>query len=150
MADVFTKSKRSQVMAQIRSTGNKATELAMIGVFRAEGVTGWRRGQVVRVATRAGSMRIRPDFVFRPRRVVVFVDGEFWHGHPTRCRIPTTRRAWWAKKIAGNRARDRRQNRALRAAGWRVVRVWQYQLKAKGLGARIGRMVGGKQLRITN
>jgi DNA mismatch endonuclease (patch repair protein) len=129
MPDVFTKAKRSQVMSLIRSSGNRATELAMIRIFRARRITGWRRGQVVRVSTRTGPLRIRPDFVFPARKMVVFVDGEFWHGHPTLCQIPRARRSWWTAKIEGNKRRDRRQNRVLRAAGWTVVRVWQHELK---------------------
>ena len=63
----------------------------------------------------------------------MFVDGDFWHGHPTRCRIPKTRRSWWLAKIEGNKARDRRQNRLLRKHGWTVVRVWQHELERKHL-----------------
>lgn len=129
MPDVFTKAKRSLVMSCIRSKGNRETELEMIRIFRLHGITGWRRGQIVRINTASGLLRVRPDFVFRSKKVAVFVDGEFWHGHPTRCRIPQTRRSWWAAKIEGNKRRDRLQNRALRAAGWIVVRVWQHELK---------------------
>jgi len=139
MPDVFTKAKRSQVMSLIRSSGNRATELAMIRVFRVHGITGWRRGRVVRVTTRTGSLRIRPDFVFPARKVVVFVDGEFWHGHPTRCQIPQARRSWWAAKIESNKRRDRRQNRALRVAGWTVVRVWQHELKTPAVLRKLKR-----------
>ena len=140
MADVFTKSKRSEVMSRIRSAGNKSTELAMIRVFRKHGITGWRRGRRLRPAEKrkAESEKgkttiIRPDFVFPKSRTAVFVDGEFWHGHPTRCRIPATRREWWLAKIEGNKARDRRQTRLLRKNGWTVVRVWQHELERKHL-----------------
>jgi DNA mismatch endonuclease (patch repair protein) len=139
MPDVFTKDKRSQVMSLIRSSGNRATELAMIRIFRARRITGWRRGRVVRVATPTGSLRIRPDFVFPARKVAVFVDGEFWHGHPTRCQIPQARRSWWAAKIESNKRRDRRQNRALRVAGWTVVRVWQHELKTPAVLRKLKR-----------
>ena len=128
MTDVFSPAKRSEVMALIRSSGNRLTELAMIRVFRESGITGWRRGQVLTLAHEGKSRRIRPDFLFRRERVAVFVDGEFWHGHPTRCRIPTTRREWWTAKIDGNKRRDRLQNRLLRAAGWKVTRIWQFEI----------------------
>ncbi len=139
MPDVFTKAKRSQVMSLIRSSGNRATELAMIHIFQVHRITGWRRGRVVLVNTRTGSLRIRPDFVFPARKVAMFVDGEFWHGHPTRCQIPQTRRAWWIAKIESNKRRDRRQNRALRAAGWTVVRVWQHELKTSAVLRKLKR-----------
>jgi DNA mismatch endonuclease (patch repair protein) len=149
MPDVFTKSKRSEVMSRIRSAGNKATELAMIRVFRDHGITGWRRGQRLRLLesgdgrSDTGERRIiRPDFVFPVHKIAVFVDGEFWHGHPTRCRIPATRRAWWLAKIEGNRARDRLQNRLLRANGWTVVRIWQHELERKRRARRKLRAAG--------
>lgn len=131
MTDIFTKAKRSEVMSRIRSGGNEETELALIRIFRAEGITGWRRGKRLRFDAGGKKTGIRPDFVFPERKLAVFVDGEFWHGHPTRARIPKTRTAWWTAKIAGNKARDRMQNRLLRQGGWKVVRIWQYQLTPK-------------------
>ncbi len=117
-------------MAAIRSRGNAETELAAIRVFRAHLITGWRRGITLRIpASEAKPRLIRPDFVFHARRLAVFIDGEFWHGHPTRARIPKTRTVWWRNKIEGNKARDRRQNRLLRNHGWTVVRIWQFELK---------------------
>jgi len=66
MPDVFSKSKRSAVMAAIRSKGNKDTELAFLKLLRAGGIKGWRRHAV---------LPGRPDFVFRRQRVAIFVDG---------------------------------------------------------------------------
>jgi len=131
MPDVFTKSKRSEVMSLIRSTGNKATELAMIRVFRGQGITGWRRNKKLRFL--GSSFLVRPDFVFTAWKIAVFVDGDFWHGHPTRAKIPATRREWWLAKIEGNKKRDRKQNRLLRKNGWKVVRIWQHELERKHL-----------------
>ena len=139
MTDVFTKAKRSEVMSLIRSKGNRETEMEMIHIFRTNGITGWRRGQVIRLDTHAGALRVRPDFVFRAKRITVFVDGEFWHGHPTRCRIPQTRRSWWSAKIEGNKHRDNVQSRALRAAGWTVVRIWQFELKTSAVMRKLRR-----------
>jgi DNA mismatch endonuclease (patch repair protein) len=71
----------------------------------------------------------RPDFVFRDRRVVVFVDGDFWHGW----RFPVWRDKLseaWEAKIEANRRRDARNFRRLRRQGWRVVRIWEHQLDA--------------------
>lgn len=128
MADIWSTSKRSEVMSLIRSSGNRETELAMIKVFRELGITGWRRGQVLTLTNNGKPNRIRPDFLLRAERVAVFVDGEFWHGHPTKCRIPQTRRSWWLAKIQGNKRRDLLQSRLLRRAGWRVIRVWQSEI----------------------
>jgi len=54
-----------------------------------------------------------------------------WHGHPTRAKIPATRREWWKAKIEGNKKRDRMQNRMLRKNGWTVIRIWQHELERK-------------------
>jgi DNA mismatch endonuclease (patch repair protein) len=136
MPDVFNKSKRSDVMSKIRSSGNRETELATIALFRELGITGWRRGRRLRLAQKLKAEKgqakiIRPDFVFPDRMIAVFVDGEFWHGHPTRAKIPATRREWWLAKIEGNKKRDRLQNRLLRRAEWKVIRIWQHELTPK-------------------
>ncbi|MSU41216.1 MAG: very short patch repair endonuclease [Pedosphaera sp.] len=119
MPDVFTKAKRSQVMARIRGHGNKETELALIRIFRAHRITGWRRHQPV-----FG----KPDFVFPKLRLAVFVDGCFWHGCPKHGTRPKQNRKFWDVKIARNKARDREVGRALRKRGWRVVRIWEHAL----------------------
>src|SRR5437867_1881784 len=85
---------RSDLMARIKSTGNKTTEIRLLKLLRAAGISGWRRRSTVYG---------RPDFVFRKQRVAIFVDGCFWHGHPTLCRLPATNRTYWAKKISANR-----------------------------------------------
>jgi DNA mismatch endonuclease (patch repair protein) len=120
MSDVFTKTKRSAVMAAIRSTGNKATEITLARIFREHGVKGWRRHPPV-----LG----KPDFVFPKERVSVFVDGCFWHGCATHCRIPANNRGYWRRKIARNVARDRLVTKHLKTAGWTVLRVWEHSLR---------------------
>lgn len=119
MADVFTKKKRSQVMAAIRSKGNKATELKLVAIFRAAGITGWRRHQ---------PLPGKPDFVFRRERLAVFVDGCFWHGCRWHCRMPKSRIGFWNPKIARNKERDRFVRSLLRKEGWRLLRIWEHSL----------------------
>ncbi len=131
MADVFTKSRRSAVMARIRSSGNRDTELALIKMFRANRFTGWRRRQ---------ALFGKPDFVFRPRKVAVFVDGCFWHGCPRHCRMPTGNRRFWQQKLARNQARDRLVTRTLRQRGWRVLRIWEHELTRKNTARLVRRL----------
>jgi DNA mismatch endonuclease, patch repair protein len=121
MADTISKSERSRVMAAVRSTGNKATELALVKMFRRAGITGWRRHPL---------MPGRPDFAFPKQRIVVFVDGCFWHGCPSHCRMPQSNRTYWQTKIARNAIRDRQTTRLLRAKGWTVIRIWGHSLLA--------------------
>ena len=119
MPDIFTVEKRSSVMAAIRSSRNEATELRLIRLFREWRVTGWRRR-----AKLPGS----PDFVFRKARVAIFVDGCFWHGCPLHGRQPKANRSYWAPKLKKNRERDKEADVSLRAAGWRVLRIWEHEL----------------------
>ncbi len=124
-------------MAAIRGSGNAATELRMIALLRAHGITGWRR-----------KARVfgKPDFVFRAARVAVFVDGCFWHGCPRHGTQPRTRAAFWAAKFSRNKARDREVGRTLRRAGWTVLRVWECALARKHwprTAGRVRRALGG-------
>jgi DNA mismatch endonuclease, patch repair protein len=131
MADIWDKSKRSEVMSLIRSRGNRSTELRLLAVFRENGITGWRRGQKL-----TGS----PDFVFRRERVCVFVDGCFWHACPKCYRLPASNRAFWEAKAERNRARDRAVTRELKRRGWRVLRIWEHELKVKNRGRLLWRI----------
>jgi DNA mismatch endonuclease, patch repair protein len=119
VSDVFTKAKRSDVMSRIRGSGNKATELKLMAVFRLHGVTGWRRKAPV-----FG----KSDFVFPKLKLSVFVDGCFWHGCPIHATQPKTNAKFWREKISKNQARDRLVSRTLRRAGWRVLRIWEHEL----------------------
>ena len=114
--DTFGPNKRSWIMAQVKSNGNRSTETRLVALLREQGITGWRRRY---------PLHGKPDIVFPKARVAVFVDGCFWHGHPTKCRMPKAHRAYWEWKIARNMARDRLVTRALREKGWKVVRIWE-------------------------
>jgi len=122
MADTVTKQKRSDIMSRVRPSGNKATELRLIQIFRTSKIRGWRRG-----SKQPG----KPDFIFGKLKIAVFVDGCFWHGCPKHGRQPKSRISFWMAKITGNKARDRRVNRALRERGWTVLRIWEHELSRK-------------------
>ena len=109
-------------MSRVRSCGNKDTELALAKLLRRHGITGWRRNQPV-----FG----KPDFVFQKFKLAVFVDGCFWHGCPKHATKPKNNRTFWRRKLVGNKTRDRAVNRVLRQVGWRVLRIWQHELKRK-------------------
>lgn len=137
MSDVFETAKRSEVMSRIRGRDNQSTELRLAAAFRKHGVVGWRRQ--VRLKPRLASkdqglgealcrISVRPDFIFRPQKVAVFVDGCFWHCCPAHFKKPAANAEFWAKKLAGNLLRDQRASRALESAGWTVLRVWEHEL----------------------
>ncbi len=72
---------------------------------------------------------VRPDFVFRAARVALFVDGCFWHACPRHSNLPANNRAFWRKKLRVNRDRDRLVNRTLKKSGWKVLRIWEHDLR---------------------
>jgi len=76
---------------------------------------------------REGGARVRPDVVFTRRRVAVFIDGCFWHCCPQHSNSPSVNRGYWGPKLERNVARDDRNNAALEAAGWKVVRIWEHE-----------------------
>ena len=83
----------------------------------------------------SASLPGRPDIVLPKHRTAVFVNGCFWHQHAN-CRLaslPASNRRFWREKLIGNRRRDRRKAQALRAAGWKVLTIWQCQLDVKRL-----------------
>jgi DNA mismatch endonuclease (patch repair protein) len=74
------------------------------------------------------TFRVRPDFVFAKIKLAVFVDGCFWHGCPKHATKPKNNRVFWQRKFSANKRRDRVVNRALRKAGWDVLRIWECDL----------------------
>lgn len=141
MADIFDPEKRSEVMSRIRGRDTKP-ELALRSMLHRLGY---------RFTVHAPNNRRlpgRPDVVLPKYRTVVFVHGCFWHGHE-HCgdfRLPSTRREWWAAKIETNRARDARNEAALRELGWHVVTIWACALKTiaarQWLEARLPGLLG--------
>jgi DNA mismatch endonuclease (patch repair protein) len=119
MTDFLSKETRSRVMSRIRSKDTKP-ELALRRALWQAGVRGWR-------VHRKG-LPGKPDLAFGRRRVAVFVDGCFWHGHPDFFK-PGKSGAYWDAKIARTQERDRLANEALAEAGWRVVRLWDFEVE---------------------
>jgi DNA mismatch endonuclease (patch repair protein) len=72
-------------------------------------------------------LRCHVDILFPKQRIAVFVDGCFWHGCPAHGRLPQTNAGFWSAKVGRNRTRDARNDAALFAAGWDVVRVWEHE-----------------------
>lgn len=96
-----------------------------------------RRG--LRFRTHIKDLPGKPDIVFRGARVVVFVDGDFWHGY----RFPTWEHKvsnFWKEKISKNRERDTKIRRKLRAMGWTVIRLWRHEVD-RDIGGCIKKIV---------
>lgn len=116
--DIMSPEKRRALMARIRSEGT-SPEKKIIRGLRAE-----KLGFAVHVRALPG----RPDVVFLAAKLVVFIDGSFWHGW----RFPLWEHKLataWRDKIANNRLRDQRNFRKLRRMGWKVLRIWEHQVE---------------------
>lgn len=121
MTDVVSSEKRSQMMSGIRS---KDTRPEMI-VRRALHARGFR------YRLHAKDLPGKPDLVFPRYRSVVMVHGCFWHGHECPLfKVPSTRTEFWLAKIGRNRERDAEVRQALAGLGWRVLEVWECELRA--------------------
>jgi DNA mismatch endonuclease (patch repair protein) len=100
-----------------RDTG---PELTLRRALYAAGLRGWR--------CHRRTLPGRPDLAFGRARLAVFVDGGFWHGHPSKY-WPGRSGAYWDEKIARNQARDRRADEELRAMGWEPLRLWDFDVE---------------------
>jgi DNA mismatch endonuclease (patch repair protein) len=137
MADTLSKVERSLRMSLVRSKNTKPELIVRTLVHR----LGFRFR--LHVAALPGT----PDLVFPRLGAVVFVHGCFWHRHPSsRCtlaRLPKTRREFWIEKLEGNRRRDEANARKLRNQGWKVLQIWECELRDKEkLETRLLRFLG--------
>ncbi len=118
MPDNLTKEQRSYCMSRVKGK-DTSLERHTRGELH-------RRGY--RFRKHVSSLPGKPDIVFPKQRVAVFIDGDFWHGW----RFPSWREnlsPFWQRKIEATRQRDQRNFRMLRSMGWRVLRIWEHQLK---------------------
>lgn len=118
MTDTRTPAQRRRIMAAVRSR-NTGPELALRRALYAAGLRGWR--------CHRRDLPGSPDLVFGRAKVAVFVDGAFWHGHPSRHK-PGRSGRYWDEKIEQNVARDRRVDEELRRSGWTVLRIWDFEV----------------------
>lgn len=119
---MFTKDDRSKIMRQVKSSGNKSTELKLIQYFKENHITGWRRHYKVKG---------HPDFIFPQQKIAIFVDGCFWHGHDCRNTRPSDNAEYWEKKRQRNINRDKEITALFEARGWQVIRIWECEFKKK-------------------
>ena len=111
---------RSRVMAQVRSERNRSTEWRLRASLMRAGIRGWKLNPT--------DLLGKPDFVFREQRLLLFVDGCYWHGCPMCYRRPSSNTEYWDAKVARNRSRDKKTTARLKRDGWRVMRIWEHQL----------------------
>src|SRR5688572_12708309 len=121
MADIYSKRKRSLIMATVKSKNTKPEILLRSALF----VRGFRFRNHVK------ELSGKPDIVLRKYKTLIFVNGCFWHGHHCKSgTLPKSNLEFWTKKINQNVLRDRRNYRYLRRSGWKVIIVWQCQFSS--------------------
>jgi DNA mismatch endonuclease (patch repair protein) len=119
VADNLTKEQRSRTMSRIRRRDTKP-ELVLRKALWARGMRGYRLD--------TAKLPGRPDLTWTSGRLAVFIDGAFWHGHPSAFKSGKSG-AYWDAKIPGNVARDRQADAALRDMGWTVIRLWDFEVR---------------------
>jgi len=129
--DNLTPEQRRRNMQNIRSEGTRPELL----------IAKELRRRKIYFAKNVKTITGKPDFVFRRKRVAVFVDSDFWHGHRTRCIMPKSNCGYWEQKIARNKERDRQVTRALKKDGWTVIRLWEKDIR-RNLDRCIKRITG--------
>jgi len=132
MADVHSKETRSFNMSRIRSRDTKPEIRVRKFLFS----TGFRYRLHVK------KLPGKPDIVLPKYKTVIFIHGCFWHGHEG-CRyfvVPKTRTEWWLEKIGRNKTNDLRSENTLKEMGWKVINIWECEIKTQELFS--GRMMG--------
>ena len=120
--DRMSKEARSKLMSSIRSRWTKP-ERKLHNCLKGHKIRHEMHPKM------AGS----PDAILKDRRIAIFVDSCFFHKCPKCYTEPQTNRKYWIPKIEANVRRDRRDTRVLRKAGWKVIRIWEHELKKKDI-----------------
>jgi DNA mismatch endonuclease (patch repair protein) len=121
MADVHSKEIRSYNMSQIKGRNTKPEML----------VRKFLHAQGFRYKLHDKTLPGKPDIVLPKYKTVIFIHGCFWHGHKD-CKyyiVPKTRTEWWLQKINGNIANDEKAVKALKKDGWKIITIWECDLK---------------------
>src|ERR1700753_970569 len=121
MTDVHNKKTRSYNMSRIRSKNTKPEMIVRRFLF----------GKGFRYRLHDKKLPGRPDIVLPKYKTVIFIHGCFWHGHEG-CKyyvVPKTRTEWWLNKIQGNITNDANAEIALKASGWKIIKIWECELK---------------------
>ena len=126
MGDVFDKETRSRIMSQIRSNNTKP-EILLRKTLRGKGF--------------AYQPRIKgsPDFINRKKKIAIFIHGCFWHKCPKHYVEPASNKEYWLPKIERNVIRDKENEKILRRKGYKVITIWEHEIKSNRFSSRLFR-----------
>lgn len=133
MTDVHNQEKRSFNMRQIKAKNTKP-EMIVRRFLHSHGF---------RYRLHNKSLPGKPDITLPKYRTIIFVNGCFWHGH-SGCKffvVPKTKRDWWLNKINRNIANDQKAIEKLQTTGWRIITIWECELKPKVLIATLSSLL---------
>lgn len=118
--DILSTAKRSELMSKIRSRGTK---------FEKDFINALQKITRKSFQTNVLSIKGKPDIVFQKDKVCVFLDSDFWHGWYYPKWKHLLKNDFWRNKIENNRKRDKRTSLILRKQGWKVIRIWEHEIK---------------------
>jgi DNA mismatch endonuclease, patch repair protein len=116
--DVLTKAQRSFCMSQNKGKNTKPEIMLRKAL--------WNQGLRYRTHLKLPG---RPDVVFTKHKIAIFIDGCYWHGCPQHRVLPKTNRAFWLEKFRKTKLRDNKNSKMLESSGWKVIRIWEHDVK---------------------
>lgn len=125
MSDIYSYSKRSEIMSHISSKNTKP-EITIRKIAHSLGF---------RFCLHKKGLPGKPDLVFPKYCKVIFVNGCFWHGHSkcARSKLPETNNGFWKEKIEGNKKKDKSNLIKLKKTGWDYLIIWQCQINKSNI-----------------
>jgi DNA mismatch endonuclease (patch repair protein) len=117
--DNVSKEVRRKTMRAIKSHHSKMEDKVITAL--------WRKG--LRFRRNVGNLEGKPDIAIKKYKLVIFIDSCFWHGCELHCRMPQSNTGYWQTKIQRNKNRDREVNEHYVSKNWKVLRIWEHDLK---------------------
>jgi DNA mismatch endonuclease, patch repair protein len=122
VTDNLSSEDRRKTMRAVKGKGTKP-ERQLWAMLAGMGIKGWRKN--------ASDIDGKPDIVFDDERVVIFIDGCFWHKCPLcKRKLPRTNKEYWERKIGRNVELAKKYNKTLLASGWVVIRIWEHEMRS--------------------
>ncbi len=131
--DIFSKSERSEIMSKVLAKNNKL-EISVRKYLFSKGF---------RYRKNVEEMPGKPDIVLPKYKTIILIHGCFWHGHENcdAATLPTSNIEYWTNKVKSNVKRDLRNKQMLINSGWKIIIVWECEVKSKNKEQRFSRLL---------